>query len=266
MANVRLLLCVSYVLGVSLGSPAISPETVDNSTAKINTTLNTSQTERTLLTSEASADAQNSTVPEPEDRLEDGLPSKSALPDDIEENGTDRTLSSGGNGFGRYGSAGGLQDVPNDLFPGPLSPQEPLGPPGHVGPPELLGSSGLLGPVDYQNPLNSPSLLGPPKPLGLLESPVPTQKTFIPGQGYSKYNTGCKHYCPGFTPGSFYCCNQAPSLGRPVCPPLRESCPDTFRHSSVRFCIEDRGCQADEKCCLDVCIQRHVCKSADWLR
>ncbi|XP_053627775.1 uncharacterized protein [Cherax quadricarinatus] len=165
----------------------------------------------------------------PEPPINSTLPPKNTTLSAGKEKGADRTLSLGGNGFGSYGPAGGYPEVPNSL---------PTGPQG------LQGS------------------LSPQAPLGSLDSLAP--QGYTSDFGDAQYDQGCKHYCPGFTPGSFYCCNQSPLLGRPLCPPLRDSCPDSFRHNTLTFCIEDKGCFAGQKCCLDVCVGRHVCKVPEW--
>ncbi|XP_071538068.1 uncharacterized protein [Panulirus ornatus] len=89
-----------------------------------------------------------------------------------------------------------------------------------------------------------------------------------PGHGYpthpKHYNTGCKHYCPGFVPGTFYCCNKAPLYGGYYCPRIRQSCPAGSRHNAPRPCIEDQGCYQGQKCCLDACLGFHVCKAPEW--
>lgn len=60
----------------------------------------------------------------------------------------------------------------------------------------------------------SPGEILPTLEYPIQSSQYPSYKPYLPlGQGYGghtqhKYhNIGCKHYCPGFYPGSFYCCN-----------------------------------------------------------
>ncbi|XP_018011776.1 uncharacterized protein LOC108669002 [Hyalella azteca] len=77
----------------------------------------------------------------------------------------------------------------------------------------------------------------------------------------------CRYWCLG-PHGEPYCCE---STKDPIstrvgvktghCPTVRSVCPEAHgRRRSPRTCSSDFSCPADEKCCLDICIGRHVCK------
>ncbi|KAG7170695.1 uncharacterized protein LOC121864218 [Homarus americanus] len=159
------------------------------------------------------------------------IPSDSTS-DDTKEKPHDRILnwgpnSLGGNGFGNFGSVGQYPNTPNVHMP---SQQYPGGLyPGHQ---NLPGKWPVVHPGQHGS-----------------EPRYPT--------------TGCKYYCSRYNPWDIYCCEESTSYGKLQCPEIRESCPGSFRHSALQYCVQDRECQYGQKCCFDVCVHRHVCKAAE---
>ncbi|XP_063841801.1 uncharacterized protein LOC135089749 [Scylla paramamosain] len=117
---------------------------------------------------------------------------------------------------------------------------------------------------DYPYPL--PGLLPNPRPPFLPGVPapgpiLPNPPLFPPHNGIYPATSSCKYYCPGRWHNQIYCCDNSPSYLGFTCPEVRDNCPGShfFRH--LRSCSQDRNCYPGEKCCLDACIGRHVCKA-----
>ncbi|KAK8724754.1 hypothetical protein OTU49_010904 [Cherax quadricarinatus] len=72
---------------------------------------------------------------------------------------------------------------------------------------------------------------------------------------------GCRYYCrrPG---NDLYCCEDEsdpftrPALKLGICPAVGRQC---SRDPVVIGCSNDSRCPGQDKCCYDVCYQRHIC-------
>ncbi|XP_045136772.1 uncharacterized protein LOC123519490 [Portunus trituberculatus] len=120
----------------------------------------------------------------------------------------------------------------------------------------------------YPHPLPGPGPIPHPRPPFLPGLPAPGHipphhPPFPPHNGIYPATSSCKYYCPGRWHNQIYCCDNSPSYLGFKCPKVRDSCPGShfFRH--LRSCSEDRNCYFGEKCCLDACIGRHVCKAPE---
>ncbi|XP_050738559.1 uncharacterized protein LOC127009495 [Eriocheir sinensis] len=78
----------------------------------------------------------------------------------------------------------------------------------------------------------------------------------------------CKYWCKD-NKNQNYCCGLPHEVFPPFtsehpgrCPPVRSSCTGV-RIAGPKYCPHDGVCAFTSKCCFDVCLKRHVCKTAE---